>query len=315
MDFYIIIQITPENIESKEYMCNEMNCKKIFNNEQNLKKHINLHYDESGKSSRIVYQYSCPITSCRRFVANEYFSSRKHLIQHFYKVHNSEKFSCTNVNCDKRFSTEILRNMHLKNCGKIFECNFCKSTYSSAEALLTHRRRKNHLENKKKKSEESPAKKSVSTATSTSASQTSPTKETSQTKVVTSESKSTLTDNIYTNQPATSSSSSTKLIKNSSTSTSEDFMKEDTSNSLSSTSSQNKTTNVNWMSTGGFEEDSVTLFDNDIKMEFYSAETQTDFSENLFNNNYTQTTFADFYDFEKFDSQTQTNWDEFNQGF
>ena len=92
-------------------------------------------------------------------------------------------------------------------------------------------------------------------------------------------------------------------------------MKEDNSNSLSSTSSHNKTTNVNWMTTGGFEEDSVPLFDNDVKMEFYSAETQTDFSESLFNNNYTQTTFADFYDFEKFDSQTQTNWDEFNQGF
>jgi hypothetical protein len=28
-------------------------------------------------------------------------------------------------------------------------------------------------------------------------------------------------------------------------------------------------------------------------------------------NNFTQTTFADFDDFGKFDSQTQTNWDEF----
>lgn len=103
-----------------------------------------------------------------------------------------------------------------------------------------------------------------------------------------------------------------KLIKNSSTSTAEDFIKEENSNSLSSTSSQTKK-NINWSVTGGDFDDSLNLFDSDVKMEFYTAETQTDFSENLFNNNYTQTTFADLYDFEKFDIQTQTNWDEWRR--
>lgn len=320
-DLYITIQIAPEDIENKEYVCHENNCNKTFNNEQNLKKHINQHYVENGKSMKIIYQYCCPVISCRRFIAKDYFASRKHVIQHFFKVHNSEKYNCTNKDCDKSFSTEILRNLHLKNCGKTFECNFCKASYSSAEALLTHRRRKNHpLENnsnKKKKNDiQQSTKKSVSTGTSTISSQTSPAKVSVHTspKAVSSESKSTITDDIFSNQPSTSSS--TKFIKNSSTSTADDFMKEDNSNSLSSSSSQNKTTNVNWIVTNGqFEEDSVTLFGNDVKMEFYSAETQTDFSESLFNNNYTQTSFADFYDFEKFDSQTQTNWDEFNQGF
>jgi len=103
-----------------------------------------------------------------------------------------------------------------------------------------------------------------------------------------------------------------KLIKNSSTSTADDFTKEENSNSLSSSSSQNKK-NINWSVTGGDFDDSLNLFDSDVKMEFYSAETQTDFSENLFNNNYTQTTFNDLYDFEKFDIQTQTNWDEWRK--
>lgn len=89
-------------------------------------------------------------------------------------------------------------------------------------------------------------------------------------------------------------------------------MKDENSNSSCSQTKKN----INWNSLSGndFDDSSINLFDNindsDMKMEFYSAETQTDFTENLFNNNYTQTTFADFYDFEKFDIQTQTNWDE-----
>lgn len=310
----IVIHVTAENIEQKLYVCTEKNCQKSFNNEQNLKKHLIQHFGADEKT--VEYQYCCPVSSCRRFIAKDYFSSRKHLIQHYYKVHNTEKISCSNKNCDKRFSTEILRNLHLKNCGKTFKCNICAASYSSAEALLTHRRRKNHIESDVKRKE---LKKTVSTGTSTISSQTSPPKESSHAspKVVLSESKSTITDDIFIDQPIPSTS--TKLIRNSSTSTYDDFMKEDNSNSLSSSSSQNKTTNVNWSVTGGqFEEDSVTLFDNDVKMEFYSAETQTDFSESLFNNTYTQTSFADFYDFgkfDKFDNQTQTNWDEFNQGF
>jgi hypothetical protein len=109
-----------------------------------------------------------------------------------------------------------------------------------------------------------------------------------------------------TKSTATDEVPATKTNKNSSTST-EDFSKEENSNSLSSSSSQNKKI-VSW--SGDFDDSINNLFDSDVKMEFYSAETQTDLNENLLNNNYTQTTFSDFYDFEKFDIQTQTNWDE-----
>lgn len=128
----------------------------------------------------------------------------------------------------------------------------------------------------------------------------------------TSECKSTTTDDILEKYEAITSTtallSTPKAIKDSSTCTTADiFTKED---SLSSSSSNNKKKNVNWSMNEDFE-DSLNLFDNNLKMEFYSAETQTDFV-NLFNNNYTQTTFGDFDDFAKFDNQTQTNWEEFN---
>ncbi|KAG5681031.1 hypothetical protein PVAND_010497 [Polypedilum vanderplanki] len=307
-ELQIVIDITPENIELKQYICNASTCNKEFSNEQALKKHIITHDSSynSNETAKITYSYSCPVAICRRSITKDYFQTRKQLVQHFFKVHNTKKFSCTNENCDKKFSTEVLRNLHLKCCGKVFNCEICSASYNSNEALITHRKRKNHFQSKcalkdKKIATEKQVTRSVATTTTTST--------LSKPSVGTNTSwlsatKSTITDDVLFSQK-----------KNSSTST-DDFMKEESSNSRSSSSSQNKKTNVNWSLTGGeFEEDSITLFDNDVKMEFYSTETQTDFSENLFNNNYTQTSFADFYDFEKFDGQTQTNWDEYNQGF
>jgi hypothetical protein len=302
-DLQIIIRVTPENIELKQYICNEPSCNQEFSTEQALKKHLVTH-NSANCSAKISFSYSCPIHSCRRSIAKEHFQSRKQLIQHFYKVHNTRKFDCTNDSCDKKFSTEVLRNLHLKCCGKVFACDFCSASYNSNEALITHRKRKNHIHptepaKKKKNSKESPAKRSVATTTTTTT-LSNPSVGTNTSCWLAS--KATITDDVFINQRKVNSSTST-----------DDFMKEENSNSLSSSSSQNKKTNVNWSLTGGeFEEDS--LFDSDVKMEFYSTETQTDFSESLLNNNYTQTTFADFYDFEKYDGQTQTNWDEFNQG-
>lgn len=293
----IIIKITPENIEHKQYICNEASCNQEFSSEPALKKHIVTHNSLYNSNKKVTFNYSCPVKSCRRSIAKEHFQSRKQIIQHFFKVHNTKKFNCINENCDKKFSTEVLRNLHLKCCGKVFTCEVCSATYNSSEALITHRKRKNHIQKteKIKKKKETLKKRSVSTTTLSNPSVGTNTASYSATKA-------TITDDVFIN-----------LKKNSSTST-DDFMKEESSNSLSSSSSQNKKTNVNWSLTGGeFEEDS--LFDSDVKMEFYSTETQTDFSESLLNNNYTQTTFADFDDFEKFDGQTQTNWDEFNQGF
>lgn len=44
---------------------------------------------------KIVARYFCPIENCKKNEkAGQHFESRKHLVQHFYKVHNSEKFQC-----------------------------------------------------------------------------------------------------------------------------------------------------------------------------------------------------------------------------
>lgn len=289
---YVIISVTADQIENKEYKCNEPDCLKDFTNEQSLKKHIALIHNSITasveKSSKVVYQYSCPVETCRRNIHKEFFSSRKYLTQHFYKSHNSEKFVCKN-GCERKFSTELLMNLHMKSCGQVFTCEFCNCSYSSNEALITHRKRKNHVdpavEIKKKRRVESKLK-SVGTNTIN-------------LTEITLLSKSTTTDEAV-------SPLQVSVKVSSSTSTCEDFMKEENSNSLSSSSSQKKAA-VTWSVGNVFEEDSIALFD--------STETQTDLNESYFSNNFmnnfTQTTFADFDDFGKFDGQTQTNWDEF----
>lgn len=314
----IDVKVTAENIQDKTYFCNELKCFKKFNSEKSLKKHLCEHFDSKASLPKVLFRFNCPILTCRRSLKmeNEFFNSRKLLCQHFFKVHNSGKFACENGNCEKKFSTELLRKLHLKNCGKTFEC-FCSQSFNSSEALQTHQRRKHpsiprNRKNKmssvesnnndlKKKSET----RSVSTTTSglwnsAENSQLSLPSSNNMTSVFTS------TDKPIANFESKSTTTAPELI-NTSTSTTDDPNKEENSNSLSSFSSHNKKT-LNWNS-GEFD-DSINIFDTDVKMEFFSAETQTDFTENLFNNNYTQTTFSDFYDFEKFDIQTQTNWDE-----
>lgn len=292
----VVIEI--EDIENKIYKCHNADCSNnVFSNEHSLKKHIILIHNKISssveKTLKIIYRYYCPISTCRRnnCKEKEFFTSRKYVIQHYYKAHNSERFVCSNFGnfgCEKKFSTELLKNVHEKSCGKVFSCDLCNCSYNSNEALLTHRKRKIHLDSsneiksKKKKIENAAAVKSIMSVG---------------TNTITSLSKSTTTDEAFLAQ---------KTIKNSSTSTS-DYMKEENSNSLSSSSSnQNKKSSVSWNVSGEFEEDSITLFD--------STETQTDFTESLFNNNFinnfTQTTFTDFDDFEKFDIQTQTNWED-----
>lgn len=321
----IDVKVTVENIEDKCYACNKAGCFQKFNSEKGLKKHLGQHYGFLTKeeTARIHYRFSCPIKTCRRSLKmdNEYFSSRKHLFQHYFKVHDTKKFSCEHKNCDKKFATQTLLNLHLKSCGSTFVCH-CESSFNSNEALLTHQKRKHptfvrsrkvkvdksvmsDYAPKKKKSSHPPSTRTVSTTTSGLWNS----RENLSFPAVTN------TTSTSTDQPISSTcfESKPELI-NSSTCTADDFIKEENSNSLSSSSSQTNKKTLNWNTsvTGGDFDDSLNLFDNDVKLELYSAETQTDFSENLFNNNYTQTNFADFFcpDFEKFDIETQTNWDE-----
>lgn len=314
------MNVSEISILLKTYVC--AGCELKFNSDQSLKKHILLIHEKINiaeeKNLNISYRFNCPITNCHRSIKmdKEYFSSRKNLIQHFEKVHKTRTFLCTIKDCDKKFSTEMLKNLHMKNCGKVFTCH-CNCCFNSKEALQTHQKRKHPamvIRRKEKNNNNVVKKNSDATVTRTVSTTTfglgwNSTENLSfpgmshTTSVFTSTDQAILSTKSTTTDE-TPSSTSIKAIKNSSTSTSDDFNKEENSNSLSSSSSQNKK-NINW--SGDFDD---SIFDSDVKMEFYSAETQTDLHENLFNNNYTQTTFSDLYDFEKFDIQTQTNWDE-----
>ena len=319
----IDVVVSLEDIEKKTYVCNTETCLVEFSSERSLKKHLCECHQEvpiSDITTKIIYRFNCPIKNCRRSLKmdRDFFTTRKHLHQHYYKVHGAAKFGCTNDGCRKVFSTQLLRNIHLKNCGKVFICQ-CGGNFNSNEALLTHQKRKHPTMTRERKIDKSIQMNNNDYSNIKLDNSPTSTRTVSTTTTgldpdhISLRTSATNTISVFTTADHPISSTSTSIpraIKNSSTSTAEDLIKEENSNSLSSSSSNKK--NVNWNSlTGGDFDDSINLFDdNDVKMEFYSAETQTDFTENLFNNNYTQTTFSDFYDFEKFDIQTQTNWDE-----
>ncbi|CRK98128.1 CLUMA_CG011497, isoform A [Clunio marinus] len=326
--FIVDMTVTIEDIQGKLYTCNFPTCgKQIFTSEKSLKKHVIIKHHNikisQEKLLNISYRFNCPIATCRRNLKleDEYFKNRKHLVQHYFKVHNAKQFKCSKLNCLKKFSTEMLRNLHSKNCGQIFTC-CCKSSFNSKEAMLTHIKRKHSqlMSSKKEKVVKethfahSPLTKEASTATSSLEirnlhpefshlsslnSITTPAPIPSDKQIL----------SLLIQDKSTSSETITNITKlmNSSASTTEILNKEENSNSLSSSSSQTKR-KINWSIEEAFDD---SLFDSDAKMEFYSTETQTDFVETyMSNSNYTQTTFTDFYDFGKFDIQTQTNWDE-----
>lgn len=86
----IDVKVTVESIDSRTYEC--CDCHLEFGSEQSLKKHIlqsHYNFDPSiDKISKITYRFNCPVDGCRRNLKmdGEYFSSRKHLVQHFHKV-------------------------------------------------------------------------------------------------------------------------------------------------------------------------------------------------------------------------------------
>lgn len=149
---YVNIKLSVSNIENKEYHCNEEQCGKQFSSEHSLKKHlIIIHHNISSsieKSKKIIYKFHCPIDDCRKGKKSkkDFFITRKHLVQHYSKVHNSEKFQCEENGCERKFSTVLLRNLHMKNCGRTWICSICDCVYNSNEALLTHAKRKNHYD-------------------------------------------------------------------------------------------------------------------------------------------------------------------------
>lgn len=84
---FIDIKVSEESIIKKNYNC--FDCMIDFGSDQGLKKHvIQKHHEISSKLENINYRFSCPVKGCRRNLQmnGEYFTSRKHLIQHYHKV-------------------------------------------------------------------------------------------------------------------------------------------------------------------------------------------------------------------------------------
>ena len=136
-------------------------CHKLCENLDTLNKHIasvhrmshilvghNITF-EKPDGSVVLPGYFCPMVKCKYHIAEsfqrKYFKTLKLLKQHYVKVHASKDFSCKL--CHQRFASQTYLDLHVKACGRSFECGDCGYKFQSLESLQTHCRRKNHLLN------------------------------------------------------------------------------------------------------------------------------------------------------------------------
>ena len=115
----------------------------------NLQFHLLKHHKiVSAASTKQIVQYFCPAPKCKYNInenmANVCLPTLKSLRQHYQKVHAIKSHKCKS--CPKMFSTETLCNRHERDCGKEFKCVVCEWKYNSKEALLTHSKRKGHIQ-------------------------------------------------------------------------------------------------------------------------------------------------------------------------
>lgn len=123
--------------------CTQADCSAVFQSSSNLNMHLIKHHKiDSDKLTKRLgkCEYYCPVKPCAYHEdSKKYFSKLKYLKQHYFKVHAAKKFDCKS--CSKKFGTETLRNLHVRECGKSFTCT-CGAIYNSSEAILTHCKRK-----------------------------------------------------------------------------------------------------------------------------------------------------------------------------
>ena len=114
---------------------------------------------EKPDGSVVKPGYFCPMVKCKYHIAEsfqcKYFKTLKLLKQHYVKVHASKDFSCKL--CHQRFASQTYLDIHVKTCGRSFECQDCGCKFQSLESLQTHCRRKNHLLNSIYKKVKQPA--------------------------------------------------------------------------------------------------------------------------------------------------------------
>lgn len=128
--------------------CSVTDCKSTFQNKSNLQMHLEKQHKIISKSlfnSSNIVQYYCPHNNCKYNISQDkekFFTSRKFLKQHFLKMHAPKNVECKK--CNRKFSTNTLKEQHERVCGTLFKCTECEAAYASRECLLTHCRRKNH---------------------------------------------------------------------------------------------------------------------------------------------------------------------------
>ena len=121
--------------EKKLHNCNFCDYSTAYKG--NLKIHISrAHLKEAGQDC-IVPQFSC--SKCSKFVRN--------LEKHMRKVHNDEKYSCSECDYKANEKPSLTRHKRLHHSEKDFSCKLCPKTFKK-ESIFKHHIKMVHFKGK-----------------------------------------------------------------------------------------------------------------------------------------------------------------------
>ncbi|XP_072946735.1 uncharacterized protein Asciz isoform X2 [Epargyreus clarus] len=147
----LVVMIVAPDPDAKIYLHCPYKCQNFHKKPDLLQHMINTH--RVDKSFTINLQYYCSVSNCPYYInsnMNKFFVGRKQFNQHYKKVHK-EKQTCTI--CYLQFSTTNDFNRHIPTCNFKFECEACKSEYTTKEKLLVHLLRRHPALHKQYKDE------------------------------------------------------------------------------------------------------------------------------------------------------------------
>ncbi|CAH0730877.1 unnamed protein product, partial [Brenthis ino] len=159
----LYIDISAPNMETKIYLPCPMCCER-FQKRTDLSNHLSKRHK---KDVIINQRYYCYEESCiykKGSDNNKYFSGRKYLNQHMYKVHKDKMIFCNN--CNSNFSNDAEYKRHVQTCNYIYICQVCNREFKTNDRLLVHLLRKHPEIHKQYKNERAQKRKQIMSSNS-----------------------------------------------------------------------------------------------------------------------------------------------------
>ncbi|PAA58253.1 hypothetical protein BOX15_Mlig017066g1 [Macrostomum lignano] len=153
-----VLKITPTKAELiREFSCPEFPlvctlCNLPFRSTSNLRFHMVKTHRCSDPSAALaaavsaapeIKRYHCPEINCPYSeLRGEFFTTLSRVKQHYSWKHVEKKSQCRY--CSRRFPTDSLLGLHLRDCGRFFNCEECSRFYRDLKNLRSHFKKTGH---------------------------------------------------------------------------------------------------------------------------------------------------------------------------